>query len=398
MKDGIGKREYAILKLTNRTPAASFGRSSRAARSRPEQKLDVAIKALDQNEVREIARDPNSLTAPAMPLRLIEPTSRATLEDIQTEPPWGLEAIGVTTCKFNGEGIVVAVLDTGIDRTHEAFSHIPAKRLKERDFTEDGDGDVDGHGTHCAGTIFGSTVKGVRIGIAPNVDRVLIGKVLGKEGASSTTLLSAIRWALESGANVVSMSLGMDFPGYAQELIDDDYPADLATSIALDAYRQNTKLFDALGELVRAGSAFLQPAIIVAAAGNASRRDIDPRHSISVEPPAVCDGILSVGAVGRDGKKLRVAAFSNSGPDIVAPGVDIVSARAGGGVTLMSGTSMATPHVAGAAVLWAEYFGRKKRRLTGEILKSKLTGTALPLDDLEQVDVGTGLVRVPSDD
>lgn len=330
-----------------------------------------------------------------MPLRLIKPRSRVGSKGDKTEPPWGLEAIGATTSNLTGTGIVVAVLDTGIDQQHEAFSHILPECLEERDFTGEGNGDIDGHGTHCAGTIFGSVVNGVRIGIAPNVKRVLIGKVLGSKGASTASLISAIQWALESGANVVSMSLGMDFPGYSRSLVKAGYPVDLATSKALAACRENIKLFDALGELIRASEVFRQAAIVIAAAGNASQRNVNPEHTIAVEPPAASDGVLSVGAVARVSGRFEVAPFSNTGPKIVAPGVKILSARAGGGMAVMSGTSMATPHVAGAAALWAEYLLTQNRRVTLDILHARLTGAALPIVGIDQSDVGIGLVQVP---
>jgi subtilisin family serine protease len=391
-------REYVILTRPDRTLPVTMGARSRSSESQEQGKFDVSIQKLTEREALEIKRDPNRCSAAAMPLQLIEPLSRMALEGTQAQTPWGLEAIGATTSKLAGDGIVVAVLDTGIDRKHEAFSHIPPERLEERDFTNEGDGDSNGHGTHCAGTIFGSTINGVRIGIAPKVERALVGKVLGSHGASTTTLLSAIQWAIERGAHVVSMSLGLDFPGYSKRLVADGYPVDLATSKALEAYRENTRLFDALDDLIRAAAAFRQPTILVAAAGNASRRDGNPEHTIFVEPPAASDGIVSVGALAKIDGGFRIAPFSNTGPMIVAPGVEISSARAGGGMALMSGTSMAGPHVAGGAVLWAEYQIRMKRRLTAEILKSKLTGTAIPVDGVDQSDIGSGLVRVPPND
>lgn len=393
-----GGREYVILKRHFQAITVPMSRGSSQLGPQPEEKLDVSVQTLTEREAADIKRDPKYTMAPAMTLRLIKPKSRKRRVTRTEKPLWGLEAIGATTTNLTGAGVVVAVLDTGIDRQHEAFSHMPPDRLEERDFTEEGNGDVDGHGTHCAGTIFGSTVNGVRIGIAPAVERALIGKVLGSEGASTASLISAIQWALESGANVISMSLGMDFPAYSKKLVKAGYPTALATSKALEAYRENTKLFDALGELIRASEAFRQAAIVIAAAGNASERDVDPEHVISVEPPATSDEILSVGAVARIDGSFEIAPFSNTGPNIVAPGVDIPSAQAGGGMADMSGTSMATPHVAGAAALWVEYLVTKKRRISLDILHAKLTGTALPIDAANQSDVGLGLIQVPPND
>lgn len=85
--------------------------------------------------------------------------------------------------------------------------------LLQRNFTADADSDEHGHGTHCAGTVFGRDVDGVRIGVARGVTKALIGKVLGTEGGSSDLIVQAIQWAVAQGAHVISMSLGIDFPG-----------------------------------------------------------------------------------------------------------------------------------------------------------------------------------------
>ncbi|UUZ52799.1 S8 family serine peptidase [Massilia sp. H-1] len=91
----------------------------------------------------------------------------------------------------------------------------------QKDFTGDGNGDGHGHGTHCAGTIFGRAVNGIRIGVAPGVTRALIGKVLDSDGGgSSDNIVEAMLWAVEQGAHVISMSIGMDFGGYVKQLTD----------------------------------------------------------------------------------------------------------------------------------------------------------------------------------
>ncbi len=288
----------------------------------------------------------------------------------------------------------MAVLDTGIDPNHPAFKGMT---LVQQNFTAEDGNDIHGHGTHCAGTIFGQDVDGVRIGIARHIKRALIGKVLGEGGGSSATLAKAIQWALHEGANVISMSLGIDFPGYVDYLVRkermDIHPA---TSLALEEYRANVNLFTELADFVTAFGAFGEGAIIVAASGNESER---PRYEISVAPPAAGTGIIAVGALNKSNKGYTIADFSNNQADIAAPGVDIISADAGtSGLVSMSGTSMATPHAAGIAALWAQ----RQLEMTGSIDNQTLmaqlvaSGTFDPLaPGSEEDDMGTGIIQAP---
>jgi subtilisin family serine protease len=307
---------------------------------------------------------------------------------------WGVTAVGADTSPFSGAGVVVAVLDTGIDAAHPAFAGM---EIVEKDFTTEGNGDLHGHGTHCAGTIFGRPTDDTRIGVAPGVAKALIGKVLGAGGGTSDRIVSAIQWAVDNGAHVISMSLGIDFPGLVESLVAQGFPPALATSRALEAYRANVQLFERLASLVRAQGSFGQTTVIVAAAGNESRRDQDPHFTIAVSPPAVSEGIISVAALQQGASGLRVASFSNIGASVSGPGVAITSASPGGGLVAMSGTSMATPHVAGVAALWAEKLSAAGS-LTALQLMSRLIASGVT-DGLQQgfdpFDVGSGMVRAP---
>jgi subtilisin family serine protease len=368
--------------------------SIRTFESEPET-LKVEEAALTRAERNDLRRDPRTRAiAPPMPMKLVDPVESHAVNVAETEDvTWGVRAVGALESSFDGTGIAVAVLDTGIDPNHPAFADV---ELVQRNFTSEGDDDQHGHGTHCAGTIFGKDVNGKRIGIAPNVDRALIGKVLGEGGGSSATIAQAIQWAVNEGAHVISMSLGIDFPGFVDRLVN-QFNMDInpATSIALEGYRANINLFTELAEFVRAQGQFGQGTAIVAASGNESER---PSFEIAVAPPAASTGIIAVGALEQSAEGLSTARFSNNQVDIAAPGVDVVSAIPGGGLGSKSGTSMATPHVAGVAALWAQ----RQLNTTGEVKSQRLVARLIAsgsmnslVSDAEAEDVGTGIVQAP---
>lgn len=348
---------------------------------------------LTKRERNDMRRDPSTLAiARPMPMRLIAPVSRTSAAAPAKQ--WGLDAVRASESPFDGTGVTVAVLDTGIDPNHPAFKGVD---LVQQNFTTEAGNDIHGHGTHCAGTIFGQDVDGTRIGIARHIKRGLIGKVLGEGGGSSATLARAIQWALHEGANVISMSLGIDFPGYVDWLVKKErMDINPATSLALEEYRANVNLFTELANFVAAYGAFGEGAIIVAASGNESER---PRYEISVAPPAAGTGIIAVGALGKSSKGYAIANFSNNQADIAAPGVDILSADAGTtGLVSMSGTSMATPHAAGIAALWAQRQLETIGRIENQSLMAQLvaSGTYDPLvPESEEDDVGTGMIQAP---
>ncbi|OGC90232.1 MAG: peptidase S8 [candidate division Zixibacteria bacterium RBG_16_53_22] len=367
--------------------------SSTSASASP---VTIEFDNLTARRVAEVARKEGvEAVAPILPMKLIAPVAVDTTADIGSNgSTWGVKAVGADTSPFSGEGVIVAVLDTGIDVLHPAFAGV---ELVRKNFTSENEDDLHGHGTHCAGTIFGRDVGGTRIGIAQGVTTAVIGKVLGEGGGGSDVVLSAIEWALQNGAHVISMSLGIDFPGFVAQLVRDGIPAEIATSMALDGYRANLLLFERLALLIQARSAFMQPCVVVAAAGNESRRDQNPDFEIRVSPPAAADGIVSVAAIGSDPLGFTIASFSNVGARLAAPGVGVLSAKRGGGLITMSGTSMATPHVAGVAALWAQKL-RTSGQFTGRLFLDRLVGSATMTGlkaGFDPADVGAGIIHAP---
>ena len=167
---------------------------------------EVSVEDLEPRDLREATRDPGILDlARTMPTRLIAPTvseSAAT-----TGPTWGIQAVGADKSPADGRDVPVCILDTGIDADHEAFAGVD---LVQQDFTGSGNGDVQGHGTHCAGTVFGRDVDGTRIGVAPGVSRALIGKVLDdRGGGESDMLFNAILSASSLRGRGQSLSYGL---------------------------------------------------------------------------------------------------------------------------------------------------------------------------------------------
>ncbi len=282
---------------------------------------------------------------------------------------WGLAAIGLTKAERpTGRGVKVAVLDTGIDEAHPDFrDRLITDNL--RSFVR-GEPVTDGHGhgTHCCGTVNGPqrpNGSGRAYGVAPDAT-LLVGKVLSNAGrGEDSTIIEGIQWAVEAGARVISMSLGSPRrPG--------------------DPYSQ---LYERIAERLlrpRKGNGTL----IVAAAGNESRR---PNSLGAVGNPAACPSILSVAAVGSD---LGVAPFSSrqldgiGAVDVAAPGVGVYSSWPGGAYNFLSGTSMATPHVAALAALMFEFEPDMSALEAWDRLKLR----ARPLGD--PLDLGAGLIQL----
>ncbi|MFB7496679.1 S8 family serine peptidase [Streptomyces sp. NPDC056161] len=273
---------------------------------------------------------------------------------------------------YEGQGVKVAVLDTGVDATHPDLA---GRIAKSKDFSGSSNTvDHFGHGTHVASTVggTGAASSGSRKGVAPKSD-LLIGKVLGDDGyGSESQVIDGMEWAAAEHAKVVNMSLGSDDP-----------------SDGTDPMSQAVDTLSASGDT-----------LFVVAAGNAGENG-----DTTIGSPGAADAALTVGAVDRDDS---LAPFSSRGPrlgdkavkpDVTAPGVGIVAARAAGttmgdpvdaNYTAASGTSMATPHVAGAAALLAQ----QHPDWTGQQLKDALVSTAHTVTGTKVTAQGGGRIDV----
>ena len=262
---------------------------------------------------------------------------------------WGLNACRVPVSLRSGIGIKVAVLDTGLDLGHPDFT---GRSIAHAQFVGQPTQDLHSHGTHCTGTACGPKAPPgttPRYGVAFR-SSIFIGKVLSNSGSSvGGSVLNGMNWAIANRCHVISMSLG--------------------SRAGVQPY------YTAAGK-----SALDKGLLIIAAAGNEASPTGAPANSPTIMSVASLDPSLSP------------SSFSNFGKiEISAPGRDVFSSvprpkRYG----VKNGTSMATPHVAGCAALWAE----SSASLRGMALWRRLQSSARRLP-LPATRVGAGLVQAP---
>ena len=327
-----GGRDYLVLLRDSEVSAAQVGTAAtevtRAHRLELTHVYETVVRGfaarVPDAELAALRRDPR--------VARVEPDRP--LEAFADRLPTGVDRIGADSeaegAPPTERGVAVAILDTGIDRNHPDLNVADGVNCVGRDRGNWSDGN--GHGTHVAGIIGAKrNGKGV-VGVAPGTPLYAV-KVLNAEGrGSDATVICGLDWAAQRGITVANLSLGGLSPG--------DFP-DLCDSSILHL------------AVCHAAAAGVR---IVVAAGNSGT---DARR----EAPAMYDQVTTVSALvdtdgctgGRGplsavGPDDTLAIFSNRGAvvDVAAPGVDILSTWRGGGYKVLSGTSMAAPHVAGA--------------------------------------------------
>lgn len=224
---------------------------------------------------------------------------------------WGLQAMGIPDIwkESQGDGVKVAVLDTGVATQHPDLKDAI---IKTKDFTGEGVEDGNGHGTHCSGIVLGRHNQAGIVGVAPKAE-LMIGKVLSNSGSGRIDwIVKGMEWALAEGADIISMSLGARTP------------------------------HSALEEAVK--KVIANNCILIVAAGN------DGEGEDTIGYPGHYPDVITVGSIKRGNKRSQ---FSSTGPSIsiMAPGEQILSAYPPDKFARLSGTSMATPFIAGVAAL-----------------------------------------------
>ncbi len=329
-------REHFVVEPTSPLGGASLMAATRrgdaapeAARARVYPNLGVVYGTVDPVGLAALKAEPAVRTIKAAnQFSLIRPVTAAAATP-RSAFTWGLESMHIPELwdqGLTGAGVKVAHLDTGVDGSHPAlrtaigaFAEFDLGGRVVADAAPRDSDDRDGHGTHTAATVAGRLVRGRHVGVAPGAE--LYSALVIEGGDVVARIFGGMDWAIGQGVRILSMSLGIR--GLVADFLD------IVTVL------RDSKVL---------------PVVAVGNEGPGTSRS-----------PGNYPKALSVGA---HDARFAVADFSSSqrfkrrsqplAPDLVAPGVDVISAAPGGGWRSLSGSSMATPHVAGLAALLLE--------------------------------------------
>lgn len=295
-------------------------------------------------------------------IKLLPYTLNENLRGGNLKTPYGINMINAKNFwqeSNKGEGITIAVIDSGCDINHESLKN---NIIGVKNFTgEDGKDsniviDRVGHGTHVTGTIVANGYNNSILGVAPSASIYVI-KAIDRTGTGKLSwVVNAIYYAIEKKVDIISMSLGMP--------------------------QNSEKLERAIKEAVK------KNILVVCAAGNDGDGNA---NDYEYSYPAAYVDVISVGAVDKKGTPAR---FSSSNPviDVVAPGVDVISTFPNNRFASLSGTSMATPHVSGSLALIKNWSRKEfQRDLTQEEIYAQLIKHTITLNYERSVQ-GNGLV------
>lgn len=295
-------------------------------------------------------------------MKLLPFTVNSEVRGSAAKTPYGVVMIKANSFWMEsgkGEGINIAVIDSGCDINHESLKNniVGVKNFTNEDGKDPNNvTDRVGHGTHVTGTIAANGNNNTILGVAPGTNIYVI-KAIDRTGSGKLSwVVNSIYYAIEKKVDIISMSLGMP--------------------------ESSDKLEKAIKEAVR------QNILVVCAAGNEGDGNA---NDYEYSYPAAYKDVISVGAVDKKGIP---ASFSNSNPilDVVAPGVDIISTYPNNQFASLSGTSMATPHVSGSLALLKNWSRKEfKRELSQEEIYAQLIKHTKVLN-YERTVQGNGLV------